>query len=68
MRGSILKEFGWTYDYLLWGISWIIVKTMIADQAKIVDDDDKKEKGGANVVERRLDTKEDIINYLKGQL
>lgn len=53
---------------MLWGISWIIVKTMIADQAKIVDDDDKKEKGGANVVERRLDTKEDIINYLKGQL
>ena len=24
-RGEIIKSFGWTYDYLLWGISWLNV-------------------------------------------
>jgi hypothetical protein len=28
---SIIKETGWTRDYLLWGISWQNVRMMLAD-------------------------------------
>lgn len=67
MRGSILKEFGWTYDYLLWGIAWINVRLMIEDQAKIEDLDDSK-KDSENTEVRKLETKEDIMNYINGKL
>lgn len=66
MRGSILKEFGWTYDYLLWGIAWINVRLMIEDQAKIEDTDENEAEEPKEV--RKLETKEDIMNYIKGKL
>ena len=67
VRGAILKEFRWTYDYLLWGISWINVQLMLDDAAKTIDID-PKENTDVGVEKRNLNTKEDIINYLKGQL
>lgn len=66
MRGSILKEFGWTYDYLLWGIAWINVRLMIEDQAKIEDTGENEAEGPKEV--RKLETKEDIMNYIKGKI
>ena len=36
-RGELCKNFGWTYDYLLWGISWLNVQLMVADAARIKD-------------------------------
>jgi len=57
--------FGWTYDYLLWGISWMNVQTMLADAPK--PEKVKNDESGKNkVVHRELKTKEDIKNYVKG--
>lgn len=65
-RGVIIKEFGWTYDYLLWGIPWINVQLMLDDAPRSVDNDpDEKDQ---TYEKKSLDTKEDIVNYLKGQL
>lgn len=30
-RGSILAHFGWTWDYLHWGIKWHLVEKMMVD-------------------------------------
>ena len=63
-----MRSFGWSYDYLLWGISWLNLQLMIADAPRTkemaVDVDD-------NVFEEFDDTvptitsKEDIKNFLK---
>lgn len=61
------KNFGWTYYYLLWGISWLNVQLMVADAARIKDLDAEDNGGatGEGKVERRsLKTKEDIMNYV----
>lgn len=64
-RGEICKNFGWTYDYLLWGISWINVQTMLADAAKIKDlPDENGEDGGTGEINRRIDTKEEFEQYI----
>ena len=39
-RAEILKYFGWTYDYLLWGINWVNVEMMLADGARYESPDD----------------------------
>lgn len=65
-RGEICKAYGWTYDYLLWGINWINIQMMLADAARI--ESVKKEGGGddGTTQVRELKNKEDIKNYLKG--
>lgn len=40
---SIIKETGWTRDYLLWGESWINIQAMTAD-APYVRTGKKKQK------------------------
>nr|DAF67754.1 MAG TPA: hypothetical protein [Caudoviricetes sp.] len=71
-RGEILKTFGWTYDYLLWGISWLNVQTMINDLARPEQEEAKTDDEGnpisddKPVIHRELKTKEDIKNYIKG--
>lgn len=50
---------------MLWGISWINVRLMLEDQAKIEDLDDYKSE---NMEVRELETKEDIMNYINGRL
>lgn len=62
--GAIMERFGWTYDYLLWGISWINIEIMLDDVVRIVDVDKKPDDG--NVEKKELKTKEDIKNYIKG--
>lgn len=52
---------------MLWGISWINVQLMLDDAARVVDLDDNG--GIAGVTEhRKLQTKEDIKNYISGML
>lgn len=66
--------FGWSYDYLLWGISWMNVELMMADMArtKPMPKDETDENGlpkppkGGKIIHRELKTKEDIKNYVKG--
>lgn len=71
-RGELCKNFGWTYDYLLWGISWLNVQLMVADAARIKDIDTENngesvsDEAGGKVEHRELKTKEDIKNYIKG--
>ena len=70
----MLKLFGWSYDYLLWGISWKNVEIMLADMArtKPMPKTETDENGlpkppqGGKVIHRELKTKEDIKNYVKG--
>lgn len=62
-RGEICKTFGWTYEYLLWGISWLNVNMMMADAARM-DTGQKLEQ--ENVVEVKLRTKDDLKKFISG--
>lgn len=55
----ILEKFGWTYDYLLWGISWLNVSLMLSDALRPVDDGE--ESGTRNI---KLETAEDIKQFV----
>lgn len=63
-RGEICKTFGWTYEYLLWGISWLNVNMMMADAARL--DTTEQEPVQENVVEVKLKTKEDLRKFITG--
>ncbi len=69
-RGEILKIFGWTYDYLLWGISWLNVQTMLADLSRPeeiqIDENGKPKAKEDKYIRRDRKTKDDIKNYIKG--
>lgn len=60
-RGAILEKFSWSYDYLLWGINWLSVQLMLADGAKI-NDQDAEANNSIN-----LENKQDIINYFNSK-
>jgi len=66
-----LRNFGWSYDYLLWGISWLNLQLMIADGPRTKDlptDEDGNPIDENEIVEQELTTKEEIKNYLKGYM
>lgn len=69
-RAEILKYFGWTYDYLLWGISWMNVSVMLADGARYESDGDgdgeEKDDKGGKIVRRELKGKKAILDYING--
>jgi len=68
-RGELLRSFGWSYDYLLWGISWLNVSLMIADAPRTKElpkDEDGNEIDYENDPPANLSTKDEIKNYLKG--
>ena len=62
-RAEILKYFGWTYDYLLWGINWVNVTIMLADGARYESPD---ELDGEPVIRKELKSKEDIKKFING--
>lgn len=64
-RAEILKYFGWTYDYLLWGISWVNVSIMLADGARYESPDDLT-LNGEPVQHIQLKSKEDIKKFING--
>ncbi len=66
-RGEICKTYGWTYDYLLWGISWLNVTMMMADAARIDIDANKRDENGEEIVEVKLKTKDDIKKFISGE-
>lgn len=63
-RAEILKYFGWTYDYLLWGIAWINVSLMMADSARYVSS--TEDQGDDSTMKVRLTTKEEIKKFING--
>lgn len=68
-RGELLKQFGWTYDYLLWGISWLNVQMMIKDAPRTKEqptDDEGRPIDESKIERHDLKTKDDIKNYIKG--
>ena len=65
-RAELCKTFGWTYDYLLWGINWINVNMMTVDAARIAN----AESGsfdGEPVRRMELRSKEDIMRFINGE-
>jgi hypothetical protein len=48
-RGQILSHFGWTWDYLHWGIKWSIVQRMLIDAPRYEYDSKEKEKKGKSL-------------------
>lgn len=57
-----MKTYGWSYDYLLWGISWLNVQMILADALRV----DKDQEGNADESEAvKLENKEDIKNFFK---
>jgi hypothetical protein len=50
---------------LLWGISWMNVTLFIADAARTKDDPNKGDSEDINI---RLETEEDIRNYIENML
>lgn len=68
-RAEILKYFGWTYDYLLWGISWVNVSLMLADGARYESSDSEggeKDEHGRTVIRREIKGKQAILDYVNG--
>lgn len=65
-RGEICKNYGFTYDYLLWGISWINISLMMADALRAKDEpvSDGEETDAYGNVTRKIETKEEIENYI----
>ena len=64
-RGEICKNYGFTYDYLLWGISWINISLMMADALRVKDEPvDGEETDLSGDVNRTIKTKEEIENYI----
>jgi len=64
-RAEIVKLFGWTYDYLLWGITWVNVNIMLADSARYESSD---VTGSSEPVQRiELKTKADIKKFITGE-
>lgn len=66
-----MRGFGWSYEYLLWGISWLNLQLMIADAPRTKEtptDEEGNPIEEGEVIEQELTTKEDIKNYLKGYL
>lgn len=66
-----MRSYGWSYDYLLWGISWLNVQLMIADAPRSKDlptDENGNVIDESKIEHRELKTKEDIKNYIKGML
>lgn len=64
-----MRSYGWSYDYLLWGISWLNVQLMIADAPRSKDlptDEDGNVMDESKIKRHELKTKEDIKNYIKG--
>lgn len=64
-----MRNYGWSYDYLLWGISWLNVQLMIADAPRSKDlptDEDGNVIDESMIERHELKTKEDIKNYIKG--
>jgi hypothetical protein len=64
-----MRSYGWSYDYLLWGISWLNVQLMIADAPRSKDlptDEDGNVIDESKIERHELNTKEDIKNYIKG--
>lgn len=64
-----MRSYGWSYDYLLWGISWLNVQLMIADAPRSKDlptDEDGNVIDKSKIERHELKTKEDIKNYIKG--
>ena len=64
-----MRSYGWSYDYLLWGISWLNVQLMIADAPRSKDlptDEDGNVIDESKIERLELKTKEDIKNYIKG--
>ena len=62
-RAEILKYFGWTYDYLLWGINWVNVTLMLADGARYESPDGV---AGEPVTKIQLKSKQDIKKFING--
>lgn len=68
-RAEILKYFGWTYDYLLWGISWLNVSLMLADGARYEAPETGSGLDGEHtgpVIKREIKGKKAIMDYVKG--
>ena len=64
-----MRSYGWSYDYLLWGISWLNVQLMIADAPRSKDlptDEDGNVIDESKIERHELKKKEDIKNYIKG--
>lgn len=57
-----MKTYGWSYDYLLWGISWLNVQMILADALR-VDNDQEGNAEESDAV--KLENKEDIKNFFK---
>jgi hypothetical protein len=52
---------GWTINYILWGVSYPLLMTMIADAPRWIKPDEKKKVPGLNP----RDKKSDIVNMFQ---
>lgn len=70
MIDSACERYGWTYQYVLWGISFSALQLMMSDHVKTVILS-KEERRTAGVFDERgvimADDKESLVNYIKSQ-
>lgn len=59
-RAAICSQFHWTYEYLLWGISWFTVQMFLADMPSYESNTDAS---GDTVTQ--IESKDQLANYVK---
>jgi len=42
--GAISAHFGWTLDYILWGVPWAVIQRILADQPRYNASSSNKER------------------------
>lgn len=64
----ILSHFGWSYNYLLWGISWANVQRMLID-APFYESEDSETTNKTNVkaIDLTAQNEEELIKFFENE-
>lgn len=61
MIGTIAAHYGWTYNYIMWGVAWVNLQAIMADEQRYEYNKSDKDKG---ITVNTLEKPEDIKNHL----
>lgn len=59
-----MAHFGWTWDYLLWGLPWVTIQKMMIDAPGYdYEDNDKKGRKVTSSQKATKDNTGEVINF-----
>lgn len=65
--GQICHHYGWTLDYVLWGIDWRIVQRMMIDAPVYSSDDEKVKEKEIDLTEQTAEDIEAMLQKFKNE-